>query len=120
MNSHCCEKLCFKLSRTVVDGLACTKCGAYGECMCRCVTYLRKRIDEAEKMRLRFGPIYSKRFDIDKLMFLKNAGFVRIDDKIVRCETCGFLLDIDKPKHCELIARPYAMCEIHDQLCDRQ
>lgn len=40
---YCCELKCFKLDNTEVDGLACNKCGAYGQCHCQCKQYTFKR-----------------------------------------------------------------------------
>lgn len=37
----CCESKCFRVPRDQVDGVACSKCGSFGFCQCRCRTFLR-------------------------------------------------------------------------------
>ncbi len=44
MGSYCCEeKKCFILETLEVDGLACRKCQSFGQCFCRCNTYMSKQ-----------------------------------------------------------------------------
>ena len=37
--SFCCANKCFELSILEVDGLACKRCGCFGQCHCRCKKY---------------------------------------------------------------------------------
>jgi len=44
-DGYCCSKKCMILSKILADGIACDVCEHFGQCYCRCISFLKYSIE---------------------------------------------------------------------------
>jgi hypothetical protein len=87
--------------------------------MCRCVTFRLKKIKDLDTIRKVLGYVWTEYFDYGKLSSLVMSGFVKSSNKVIKCQYCGFLLNIEDPAHLRLVKQSNMLFEIHDQECKK-